>query len=392
MGILKKVNAAAMKTGTGFFKRKMAIVAALYFLINSILLFKLGINLDGEGEKFIENANRIIDGQPLFNGIFGYLYFVYSLLVALFIKLSVNLLFIALLQVILSFSAALCLYSLLMDVLANRSIAFLFFIIYLCCYPIQKWNFFLYSESVHTSLVVIGLYCFNRWLLNKNRNRIISFVIVLLLILFSRPVGLLFAASVIIVMLFWLYQNKKKLQFYILSGISIISIVIILNSPFTAFINPDSIRRMEIICMVPEINNNIDYKEYNREGLYKAFTVIRDEVGFGNFFKAGVKKLGYFFGMYRSYYSFQHNLILICLTLLYPFALIGIFMRQSWPFYYVRLLSLIYLLLTSIGIFFTCDEWSNRFISPAFPFILILAAAGFWSLYKRFIKRDNIKI
>ncbi len=380
-----------MLTGKLGFDKKIIVTAVVYFLISAAILFKFGIQLDGEAEKFIENANRIINGQDLFNGVFGYFYIAYTLLVALFIKLSVHLVFVAVLQIILSFIAAVCLYKLLNQVLQNSNIAFLFFIAYLLCYPIQKWNFFLYSESVHTSFLVIGLYFFNKWLNDKKFIRLAMLGGVLLLILFSRPVGVLFLMSLFIVLLFWLYRNKKKIQFYILTGVSIVSVIIILNSPFTAFVNPDSIRRMEIICQVPETNSVTSYREYNRQGLYQAFTVIKDEIGFGNFFKNGFKKLGYFFGLYRNYYSWQHNLLLICFTVFYPFALIGIFSKPGRPFYYVRVFAILYLLLTSIGIFFTCDEWSNRFISPTFPFILILAAGGFLNVYNRFVKSGNLK-
>lgn len=381
-----------MKTGILNVDKRIAVTAVIYFSISAFLLFRWGIQLGGEADKFIENANRIINGQELFNGIFGYFYILYSLLVALCIKLSLNLLFVGIFQIGLSFLSAFCLYKLLKQVLVNNNIAFLFFLAYLLCYPVQKWNFFLYSESVHTSLLVIGIYYFNKWLFEKQRSSLISFLIVLLLILFSRPVGLLFLLSVFTVLIFWLYQNKKRILFYILTGISIVSVVIILNSPFTAFVNPDSIRRMEIICQVPESNNAVAYKEYNREGLYKAFIVIKDEIGFRNFFKTGVKKLGCFFGMYRPYYSWQNNLLLICFTVFYPFVVIGLFSKTFKNFYYVRLFSMAYLLFTTIGIFFTCDEWSNRFISPVFPFILILAAGGFLSIWKWFSKSGYQKL
>jgi hypothetical protein len=379
-----------MKTGILFFDKRIATAAVIYFSISAALLFKFGIQLGGEADKFIENANRLINGRELFNGVFGYFYIVYSLLVALFIKLSVNLVFVGVIQTGLSFFAAFCLYKLLKQVFKDTNIAFLFFIAYLLCYPIQKWNFFLYSESIHTSLLVIGIFLFNKWLIEKKRNSLVSFLIILLLILFSRPVGLLFLVSVFTVLMCWLYQNKKRIQFYTLTGIGIISVIIILNSPFTAFINPDSIRRMEIICQVPEVNNKLVYKEYNREGLYKAFIVIKDEIGFSTFFKTGFKKLGLFFGMYRSYYSWQNNLLLIFFTVLYPFALLGIFSKQNKLFYYTRLFAITYLLFTTVGIFFTCDEWSNRFISPAFPFILILAAGGFSTVLQKIKRSDNL--
>ena len=378
-----------MNTAKLFFDKKIITAAVIYFSISEFLLFKYGIQLSGEAEKFIENANRILNGQELFNGVFGYFYIVYTLLVALFLKLSVNLVFVAVFQVILSFAAAVCLYKLLKQVLGNSNIAFLFFIVYLLCYPIQKWNFFLYSESIHTSLLVIGIYLFNNWLNNKNYKSLTVLIVISLLILFSRPVGILFLMSLFITMLFWVYQNKRKLLFFVLLSVTIVSVILILNSPFTAFINPDSIRRMEIICQVPETDSVTVYHEYNRQGLYKAFTVIKNEIGVSNFFKNGFKKLAYFFGMYRSYYSWKNNLLLICFTIFYPLALLGIFYKQRKQFYYARLFAVTYLFSTSAGIFFTCDEWSNRFISPAFPFILILAAAGVSAIYD---KMKSIKI
>ena len=372
-----------MRTTTLFSEKKITTVAIAYFLINTFLLFRFGIQQGGEAEKFIDNASRIINGHSLFNGVFGYFYIVYTLLVALAVKMSVNLIVVAVIQVCLSFFAALCLYKLLIKILSNNSIAFLFFIIYLLCYPIQKWNFFLYSESVHTSLLVIALYSFNNWMSDKKISSLATFIVLLLLVLFSRPVGILFLLSLFVVVLTWLFGQKKMLHFYVLTAIGVASVILILNSPYTAFINPDSIRRMEIICQVPEVSTPVEYKEYNQEGLYKAFAVIKDEIGFGTFFTNGFKKLGCFLGMYRSYYSWQNNLLLICFTVFYPFTLIGVFSAPGRSFFYARVFSITYLLFTFIGIFFTCDEWSNRFISPAFPFILILAAIGVLQVLKR---------
>ena len=147
-----------MKIGNLFFEKKIIAAAVVYFLISGILLYNYGIQLGGEAEKYIDNANRILDGRELRNGFFGYFYVVYSLLVALVLKFSLELVFAAIFQMGLSFIAAVCLYKLLTRVLQNRNIAFLFFIAYLLCYPIQKWNFYLYSESIHARLLVISIY------------------------------------------------------------------------------------------------------------------------------------------------------------------------------------------------------------------------------------------
>jgi len=377
-----------MKTGKLFFEKKIVVSAVIYFIISCLLLYTYGIQLGGEAEKYIDNANRILNHEELRNGFFGFFYVAYSLLVACFVKFSINLVFVAVVQICLSLFAALCLYILLIRLLENKKIAFLFFIVYLLCFPIQKWNFYLYSESMHNSFLVIGVYLLDKFISEKKYYQLASFSFMLLLILFSRPTGLIFFLSVTLVMLVWLFRNKKRGLFYFFSLVSIVAVIGILNSPVTAFINPDSLKRMEVICQVPEINAGSNYQEFNRDGLFKAYAVIKNEIGPGNFLKTGFKKLGYFFGMYRPYYSWQNNLLLLCYTIFYPFVLIGIFSKQGRPFFYIELLSILYLLLTSVVIFFTCDDWANRFISPIFPFILILAAGGFLSLYEMFTRSE----
>lgn len=366
-----------------FVERKIVIALAVYLLLSGILLFHFGLQTGGEAEKYIDNANRILQHRELRNGFFGIFYVVYSLLVALFVKCSIPLIVVAGVQILFSATAALCLYKLLLRSIGNSPIAFLFFIAYLCCYPIQKWNFFLYSESLHTSLLVIGVYAFQKMLLENKRAGILLFGFVGLLILFSRPVGLIFSFAAGIALLVWLYRNNKHplCLGLLISGIGVL--VLILNSPVTSFVNPDSLKRMEVICQVPTSQGDTSYLEFNRAGLVKAFMVIRDDIGWGNFFSIGVKKLGSFFGMWRPYYSWQNNFLLLLYCIFYPFALLGIFLKQPPEFYYIKLLSVAYLLLTCLAIFFTCDDWANRFISPAFPFVLILAACGVWSLFKQ---------
>ena len=375
-----------MDFGKLFLEKKIIIAAAVYFFISGILLYKYGIQLSGEAEKYIDNANRILHQQELRNGFFGIFYFAYSLIVSFFIRLSVDLVFVAIVQIVVSFIAAISLYKILLHTLENKTVSFLFFCAYLLCYPIQKWNYFLYSESIHTSFLVIGIYLLLRALQLKKITQWMAFGLMALAIIFSRPVGIIFLFSFVLVLIAWLYRNDKRKGAIGLSILGLAAVIGIMNTPITSFINPDSLKRMEIICQLPESNANINYQEFNKAGLYKAYLVIKNEIGMGNFFMTGFKKLGSFFGMYRGYYSWQNNLLLLLHCIFYPFVILGIFSKQKGQFYYIRLLSILYLLFTTMAIFFTCDDWANRFISPAFPFILILAASGFLNMYKKLSK------
>ena len=136
-----------MPTSKFFLEKKFIVAFVVYFLLGGILLFHYGIQTGGEAEKYIDNANRILHGQELRNGFFGSFYVCYSLIVAFIIRFSIPLVVVAILQLLLSFAAALALYKVLLNSFERKGLAFLFFIAYLCCYPIQKWNFFLYSEK-----------------------------------------------------------------------------------------------------------------------------------------------------------------------------------------------------------------------------------------------------
>lgn len=369
-----------MKYGNTYLGKYIVPAALIYFIICGLILFRFGIQLGGEAEKYIDCANRILQGKELRNGFFGILYVFYSAIVALLIKFSVPLVAMAVLQTGLSFLAALFLYRLVLEVLDSKPIAFLFFCAYLLCYPIQKWNFFLYTEGLHTSLLVISAYLFHKTMSEGKSRQWIFFGLMLLAVIFSRPVGMIFFFAALSVIIKKLYKQKNKVSAFLLAFAGIALVVGILNTPVSNFINPDSLKRMEIICQVPEANANIDYQEINRAGLYKAFKVIKEDVGFGNFFTIACKKLECFFGMIRPYYSWQNNCLLVLYWIFYPLALIGIFSKPKGPFVNIRSLSATYLLLSSFAIVFTCDDWANRFIAPAFPFILILAAAGFQQL------------
>jgi hypothetical protein len=369
-------------TGKFFSEKNIIVAAVIYFLVSGIILYQHGIQLGGEAEKYIDNANRILHRQELRNGFFGIFYFSYSLIVSFFINFSINLVFVAVLQVLLSFIAALSIYRLLLLTLQNRSVSFLFFCAYLLCYPVQKWNFFLYSESIHTSFLVIAVYLFYKAISGNKTGQWIASGLAGLAVLFSRPVGIIFLVSTVLVLIIWLYKSNKNVGASILALIFTGAIIGLLNSPVTTFINPDSVKRMEIICQVPETNADSSYREFNHAGLYKVYTVIKDEVGVGKFMQAGIRKLGFFFGQYRGYYSWQNNLLLLLFCIFYPFALVGIFSQPAAKYFYIKWLSVFYVGFTSITIFFTCDDWANRFISPVFPFILLLAAGSYEPLRK----------
>src|SRR6185436_5350509 len=114
-----------------------------------------------------------------------------------------------------------------------------------------------------------GLYLFNKLIAERRFKTLAAFFPVLLLILFSRPVGLIFLIAMMLVILCWMYKTRRKKLFYFYLLLCVIAFMGVANSPATAFINPDSVKRMEVICQVPTGNGDTSYQEFNRSGLGK---------------------------------------------------------------------------------------------------------------------------
>lgn len=359
-----------------FQKKQFAIVSIAYFILAFALLLYYGVNDGGEAFKYLLDGKSITQNRGLNYGEFSYFFVTYSLFLAFFIKYKIGLWVVALIQILLSYWAAFSLYKLIWNRSANHFVGMVVFCCYLFCYSIQKWIFFIYSEGVHTSLVVIGFCVFINFLYKYSFRNLLYLVILSTAIITTRPVGILFLLSAYFTFLFVCYRKKQHKVFAISLIVGVLFCTAVLNSPVRYFINPDSLRRMELICMVPQDGIITDYKQFNRTGLLGAFKVVKNEIGFSNFFKAGVKKMVLFFGFVRPYYSLKNNIFLAVNWFFYPFALLGIFFYREKEFTVIKTFSILIVLITAVGIFVTCDDWSNRFIAPVFPFVIILAGLG----------------
>ncbi len=362
-------------------KKQIAIVSSLYFIAAFAILLYYGVNSGGEAFKYLLDATSIADGKNLNYNEFSYFFITYSLFLSIFVKYKISLFIVAIIQIALSYLAAFSLYRLISKA-GNHNLGILIFVCYLFCYSIQKWIFFIYSEGVHTSLVVIGFCLFIKLLKKYTIKNLLFFIVISIAIVTTRPVGILFLLSAFLTCMHNCFTKKKYKTVWILLIVGIVLCTVILNSPVRYFINPDSLKRMELICMVPQTNIKANYSEFNRTGLIGAFKVVKNDIGFYNFFLAGIKKLGLFFGLIRPYYSLKNNIFLSINWLLYPFAIAGIFFNRQKEFTVMKTFSILILLVTSLGIFVTCDDWSNRFISPVFPFIIMLATLGLYNLIK----------
>lgn len=250
--------------------------------------------------------------------------------------------------------------------LANAAI-----LLYVTCPVIVVWNNFLYTDIIFCYLLTIGLYLMSRH--NDTSQYKIWFWIILLIIPFFRPVGFLFAATC---MVYWIMMRTpvKPMEWLTVSFVLLLALI---GIPYVFnhakdFYYPNHNAEANIICGLPShLLQSISTPYDPQKGILYFFwsnpvTTV----------KLFAWRLWKMFWMTRPYFSSGHNALLVGQMLLYySLSLRGIWLLAKSN----RQLLLFILLALGIwmapGLFF-CADWANRFVLPAFVFILWLAAIG----------------
>src|SRR4051812_40563501 len=118
-------------------EKKVRLIGIIYFLFSVCILYRYGINTNGEAVKYIEDAQKILDGDKLRLEFFSIFYVVYSLIISFFIYFSFSFQGIALIQILFCFIAGCCVFKMLSDITNDKKIAYTCLIFYLVCFPLQ---------------------------------------------------------------------------------------------------------------------------------------------------------------------------------------------------------------------------------------------------------------
>jgi hypothetical protein len=200
----------------------------------------------------------------------------------------------------------------------------------------------------------------------------------LVLLILSRPHGLLFIPPTIIYLLF---RKQSRMLFASNLGLCcglLIAMYVLLNVAFSGGQDMDAMKPFieeHIICFVPlkpegavlnvvktgNAVNDIFYYIFNNPLHFLRFMFL---------------KLFSFFNMTRPYYSAVHNIFLaIFIIPVYIFSIIGLrnFIMRFRNFA-IFLISL--LILYPLGATFQCDDWHSRFTLIVFPYLILLGCIG----------------
>lgn len=357
------------------------LLVAVWVIVQIAMYLFFGIVVKGESIKYTNEA--IYFDQHLSFSQPKYLFYAsYILIRWIDFKLSTGYWFTYLLQLLANFLAVVSFYKFIQKQFNSPSTGFISSLVLILCLPWQSWTTHLYTESLFLSLLVL----FGISFLQQEKTRtdwLLTFGLLVLLV-FTRPTGLLLIPVVGICLWLEAIRSKRWISLIGLPVLAIIGFYFLLNYAMKGEGEFDFMKPFveeHLICGVPG-NARTDLRLSDNgntlEGL--VFYVLHNPE---QFFSLAIKKFLLFFGMTRPHYSAAHNLALqLFFYPLYLAALVGLV--AGWRKYrsLVRF-SLLLIACFTLSVVLSCDDWLNRFIMPVLPFILLLAVTGIKEVYNK---------
>lgn len=372
----------------------LAVQAWLFFYGpgTHLMASEFGVRHGRDTVRYLDAAALLLSGKipaGLATRYMGYNLFVASIL---WVGLSHTA--IVLIQAALTSVAAYCLYRVALKLYGSRT-GILAAILYIGYAEIHAWNFYILTESLFTSMLIISLF-----LMMERREWwwMATALPVVLFTTFIRPHGVILLPSVGIYILYSLWKTRSYKALFGVACIFLLATPVAFKvvSHFLTFSDiaqkyADGIIISEYksfhLTMPGVLPENIALAQ---NGFYQIFIFFIDKPGF--LLKLAWMKLWYFFLHARPYYSSLHNYFLL-LTLMPSYALAtwGLAARADHP--EGKLLLVLVCFFQALVVSLTMADWSGRHLVPILPIIFVFSAKGFWRLWdagrKVYLKTDG---
>jgi hypothetical protein len=356
--------------------------------VQTVLLYRYGIGTQLEAAKYIDEARHLLKTGRLSASKY-WLYSTQIFLIAGAIKLKLGLVAVYLVQLLLNALSTYCLYRFIKN-LSNPAVAFFISLVYIFIIPVQLFNCILQTESIFFSITLI----FSCYLLQLKKIGLyawLKILALLLLILFTRPTGLLFFPGTLLYVFFRFFPAFSFLQKILMTGAAVIFFIFFLNSSLGAgggfdFMYP--FQTEMIICGVPGTNEvmPIDMMEQPNSiaGLLYYITHNTEQ-----FLRLSWYKTLAFFGVAREYYSPAHNLLLRLIV--FPFYILALFSLRWWWKNKRGMLAycLTFIAITWLSVIVSCDDWHNRFLFTLVPYIYILSVPAITRIGRKILNNKS---
>lgn len=377
-----------LQNPVGRFTSPGPLLLLAWTIVQTALLIHFGIRTDLEPVKYISEANHLLETGTVSSPNF-WLYSTQIFLFTLAIKFNTGFVPVYLVQLLLNGVATWQFYRFSRHWFGGRS-AFLITLVLIFTIPLQLFNCILQTESIFFSLTLI----FSCYLLQLEKPVIKDWIVLSVLmfvILFTRPTGLLFLPGFLLYILWTIYKKKGIITSVIFLIAGLILFFLILNRAMGSggelnFIYP--FQTETIICGVPGMegvaNINMPENPNSIEGLI--YYMMHNT---GQFLRLAVEKTKSFFFLTRPYYSGLHNISLV--MLITPFYILCMLSLRWWwknrrmPLFY----SGTFIFITWMSVIASCDDWHNRFFLTVIPYIYILSMPALKTILDKFFQKNN---
>jgi hypothetical protein len=331
---------------------KQPIVVLLIFWgsMNSLIYSHTGIKLVSDSMGFIEEAESWIVGQNILAYRFWYSGYVCFLFILKLLHLPYQ--SIVFIQLFFSFFSIIKVFRFLKSDQTNAWFCSLFLIFY---FPIQQWNFYIMTDSLFTSFIIISLVEIGKYIHNPTRKYIFIIPFVTTLI---RPNGFTILLSTVIVSLFEFLKRRKVNPKLIYSGVAItivlFGILILLGSDIFLKFAKVSFESGEMICGY----HSIDIKKFSDQTLFELWSHHPLEL-----IKLFFGRIFFLVSDIRPFYSLSHNLFcLIFLAFFYINRTRRILTFKT--FCHLDLIIIGFIILNVLLVGLTYSDWDGRFLCP----------------------------
>ena len=357
----------------GHFQARHGLLLGLAWVaVQAALLAHYGIVTDLEPAKYIEQAHNLIETGTVSTPNF-WLYSTQIFLFAIAIKLKTGFVPIYILQLLLNGAATLYLYRLIRNRFSWKS-AFTITLILICSIPVQVFTCILQTESLFFSLTLM----FSCYLLQLKQIRARECIILLLwilLILFTRPTGLLFLPPLLLYLAFHFFSRFAVSWRWIIGLGGAVFLFLFLDRSLGTGGELDFMLPFQtetVICGVPGISERAAVRiSENPNSLSGLLYYITHNTG--QFIRLSIEKSKAFFLLVRPYYSPVHNALL--LALIFPFYAFCLLSLRWWLKNNKAMLLYCstYIFVTWLSVIMSCDDWHNRFFFTILPYIFLLS-------------------
>lgn len=340
------------------------VIVGLHLFLLLALVLHLGVLVDKEALKYVGCAQEVLEGD--FVDLTGnYLkYGSYVLFLVPFVAIGAPwLAFFA--QLAIGVLAALAMGKMVRRVSGSKRVGNLAMAVLLLCWPVQFWVLALYTESFFTSMVIL----FMERVTREGKAGPLVYLLGLITV-FARPVGLLFVGPALLWS--WTKDLSPVVRRSVRVGGSFAILLAAITIPHIERAQLAPIVEGQVIAGLPE--GSVAMAEFTGTTIASAQLYFIRNHTVGQTLVLAVRRVLSLYSFHRSWYSILHNLASSVWYLLYPIALFGLWRGRKEST--LRLVTMV-LLLNTILIGLTHDEWSGRFLVPLMPWVIYLAANTF---------------